>query len=320
MSLANKINFAVMFPGQGSQYVKMGKFLYDNYQSAKDIFNLANDTLNFSLSTLCFSGDIRELTKTYNTQPALLTVSYIMYKIYIKEKNLSPCVLLGHSLGEITALVCANAISFKEGLVIARDRGLYMQECGDKNKGSMIAIIGDNFELIKNLCSDISNEKLIVEIANYNSNNQIVVSGNIEALNILKKRLKENNIKNIMLNVSAPFHSSIMKPASNRLHSKLIKYNYSPMSIPIISNVSALPYLSSDDIVKNLSMQVVKPVQWVQSIKKACDLGVNLFVEVGPKNILKNLNKNICKNIETLSLDFEEDLYKFNCIQGGMNE
>lgn len=320
MSLADKISFAAIFPGQGSQYIGMGKFLYDNYKIAKDIFDLANDTLKFSLSNLCFNGDLKELTKTYNTQPALLTVSYIMYQVYIKEKNLSPSMLLGHSLGEITALVCASALSFTDGLMIARNRGLYMQECGDQNKGSMLAIITDNFELIKKLCNDISNEKRIVEIANYNANNQIVVSGHLEALNILKERLREEKIRSIMLNVSAPFHSSIMKSASDKLCLELEKYSYNSISIPIISNVSGEFYVSLDDIIKNLSMQVFKPVQWVQSVKKACAQGVRLFVEVGPNKVLKNLNKNICRDIRTLALDVTEDLQELNYIQGEINE
>lgn len=320
MPSAKKISFAAIFPGQGSQYIGMGKFLYDNHQTAREIFELANDTLNFSLTKLCFSGNIKELTKTYNTQPALLTFSYIMYQIYIKKRNLKPSVLLGHSLGEIAALVCAGAMNFTDGLTIARYRGLCMQECGEKINGSLLAVLNDNFELIKKYCSEISNEKLILEVANYNSDNQIVISGNLEALNMLKEKLKEKNIKSIMLNVSGPFHSSIMKPASDKLYKKLSHYSYAPMSSPVISNVTGRPYLSQRDITKNLALQVVEPVQWLQSIRNACESGVNLFIEVGPKNVLKNLNKNICRDIETLSLDVEEDLYKFNCIQGDLDE
>lgn len=321
VSLANECRFAAMFPGQGSQYIGMGKFLYEKYQTAREIFNLANDTLNFSLSDLCFSGDIKELTKTCNAQPALLTVSYAMYRIYIKEKNLKPSLLLGHSLGEITALVCADAISFSDGLMIARSRGTYMQECGDENKGSMLAVFCDNFELIKKFCDEISNEKLILEIANYNSNRQVVVSGNNEALDILKEKLRKENIKNILLNVSAPFHSSAMKPASDRLYKKLRQYNYKIPSVPVISTVSGKLYSDQDDdIAKTLSLQVIKPVQWVQSIKNACDeFGVKLFVEVGPKNVLKNLNKDICKDTKALSLDVQEDRAEFCCIKGVNN-
>lgn len=320
MSLVEKFKFAAIFPGQGSQYVGMGKFLHNNYQAAREIFNMADDVLNFSLSDLCFSGDIKDLTKTFNTQPALLTVSYIMYQIYIKEKNLKPSVLLGHSLGELTALVCANAISFEDGIKIAMARGLYMQECGEKNEGFMLAVLYDDFALIKKYCNEISNKDLILEVSNYNSNNQIVVSGNSKAINLFKEKLKKENIKCVMLNVSAAFHSSIMKPASDKLRKELSQYNFSNISTPVISNVSGEPYTSQNDIVKNLSLQVTRPVQWVQSVNTVCRLGTNLFVEVGPKNILKNLNKNICKDVETLSLDIEADLSKFRRIFGDTDD
>ncbi len=320
MSLNKKTNFAVIFPGQGSQYSGMGRFLYDNYQTARETFKLADDTLNFSLSDLCFNGNIKDITKTYNTQPALLTISYIMYQIYIKKRDLRPSLLLGHSLGELTALVCSNAIKFTDGIKIARDRGLYMQECGDKSEGSMLAVLSDDFKLIKKFCSEISSEKLILEIANYNSNNQIVLSGNIRALDMIKEKLKKENIKCIRLNVSAAFHSPIMESASSKLRKNLSQYKFSQMSIPVISNISGKPYLSQDDIIKNLSLQVTKPVQWVKSISNALKLGANLFVEVGPKSVLKNLNKNICESIETLSLDIEADLCKFNDVFGDTNE
>ena len=309
MSLNKKTNFAVIFPGQGSQYSGMGRFLYDNYQTARETFKLADDTLNFSLSDLCFNGNIKDITKTYNTQPALLTISYIMYQIYIKKRDLRPSLLLGHSLGELTALVCSNAIKFTDGIKIARDRGLYMQECGDKSEGSMLAVL-----------SEISSEKLILEIANYNSNNQIVLSGNIRALDMIKEKLKKENIKCIRLNVSAAFHSPIMESASSKLRKNLSQYKFSQMSIPVISNISGKPYLSQDDVIKNLSLQVTKPVHWVKSISNALKLGANLFVEVGPKSVLKNLNKNICESIETLSLDIEADLCKFNDVFGDTNE
>ena len=243
-----------------------------------------------------------------------------MYQIYIKKRDLRPSLLLGHSLGELTALVCSNAIKFTDGIKIARDRGLYMQECGDKSEGSMLAVLSDDFKLIKKFCSEISSEKLILEIANYNSNNQIVLSGNIRALDMIKEKLKKENIKCIRLNVSAAFHSPIMESASSKLRKNLSQYKFSQMSIPVISNISGKPYLSQDDVIKNLSLQVTKPVQWVKSISNALKLGANLFVEVGPKSVLKNLNKNICESIETLSLDIEADLCKFNDVFGDTNE
>lgn len=320
MSFANKSNISVIFPGQGSQYVGMGKVLYDKYPIAKKFFDLADDTLGVYLSKLCFEGDIAELTKTYNAQPALLTVSYIMYQVYVKASGLKPISLLGHSLGEITALVCTNAIDFKDALKLVKNRGLYMQDCADKNKGSMLAVFFDDFKLINELCNAISNEEMVLDIANYNSNNQIVVAGDIKALNTLRDSLKQKNIKSMFLNVSAPFHSSIMKPAADKFYTELNKYNYRSIDVPVISNLTGDIYPSQNSISQILSKQMVSPVRWLQSVKKACNLETDLFLEVGPKCVLKNLNKNICPNIKTLSLDLEKDVNCFQDILGIKND
>lgn len=308
------LRFAVLLPGQGSQYVGMGKLLYEKFPLARELFAEASEVLKFSLSELCFNGDVIELTKTYNTQPALLTISYIMYRLYVKEKKLSPTVMLGHSLGELSALVCSEVISFAEGVALARDRGLYMHECGEKNPGAMLAVITPNFDEISRLCKEISSGGAVLEVANYNSENQVVVSGHAAAVEELKRRLKEKNIRSLPLNVSAPFHSSIMRPAADKLRARLSQISLRAPAVPIISNVSGQLYSSEDDISENLAAQVVRPVRWLQSIRTACELGVNLFVEVGPKSVLKNLNRNICSEVCSLSLDVEEDLRKFEAL------
>ena len=308
------LRFAVLLPGQGSQYVGMGKLLYEKFPLARELFAEVSEVLKFSLSELCFNGDAIELTKTYNTQPALLTISYIMYRLYVKEKKLSPTVMLGHSLGELSALVCSEVISFAEGVALARDRGLYMHECGEKNPGTMLAVITPDFDEISRLCKEISSDGAILEVANYNSENQVVVSGHAAAVEELKRRLQEKNIRNLPLNVSAPFHSSIMRPAAAKLRANLSQLSFQPPAVPIISNVSGQLYSSEKDVPKNLAAQVVSPVRWLHSVKLARELGVNLFVEVGPKSVLKNLNKSICNEVCSLSLDVEEDLRKFEAL------
>ena len=310
------LRFAVLLPGQGSQYVGMGKLLYEKFPLARELFAEASEVLKFSLSELCFNGDVIELTKTYNAQPALLTISYIMYRLYVKEKKLSPTVMLGHSLGELSALVCSEMISFAEGVALARDRGLYMHECGEKNPGTMLAVITPDFDEISRLCKEISSDGAILEVANYNSESQVVVSGHAAAVEELKRPLKEKNIRSVPLNVSAPFHSSIMRSATDKLRARLRQIRFQPPVVPIISNVSGQLYSSEEDIPEKLAAQVVSPVRWLQSIRWARELGVNLFVEIGPKSVLKNLNKNICNDVCTLSLDIEEDLRKFEAIVG----
>ena len=314
MSVTKDLRVAVLLPGQGSQYVGMGKLLYEKFPLAREIFAEASEILKFSLPELCFDGDPIELTKTYNTQPALLTISYIMYRLYVKDKFFSPTVMLGHSLGELSALVCAEAMSFAEGVAFARDRGLYMHECGEKNPGAMLAVITPDFDEISRLCKEISSGGAVLEVANYNSENQVVVSGHAAAVEELKRRLKEKNIRSLPLNVSAPFHSSIMRPAADKLRARLSQISLRAPAVPIISNVSGQLYSSEDDISENLVAQVVRPVRWLQSIRTACELGVNLFVEVGPKSVLKNLNRNICSEVCSLSLDVEEDLRKFEAL------
>lgn len=314
------LRFAVLLPGQGSQYVGMGKLLYEKFPLARELFAEASEVLKFSLSELCFNGDVIELTKTYNAQPALLTISYIMYRLYVKEKKLSPTVMLGHSLGELSALVCSGVISFAEGVALARDRGLYMHECGEKNPGTMLAVITPDFDEISRLCKEISSDGAILEVANYNSENQVVVSGHAAAVEELKRPLKDKNIRSLPLKVSAPFHSSIMRPAADKLRARLSQLSFRRPVVPIISNVSGQLYSREEDISENLAAQVVRPVRWLQSVKLARDLGNNLFVEVGPKSVLKNLNKNICNDVCTLSLDIEEDLRKFEALVGDRDE
>lgn len=304
----NNMKIAIMFPGQGSQYVGMGKKIYDSSDFAKSTFKLANEILGFDLASICFDGESENLTQTIHAQPALFVVSFIMYQLYIKDKNISPSFFLGHSLGEITALSCVDVIGFSDTLKLIKARSSYMQKCCKKDFGSMIAVIGNNVEIIKKCCQEVSDVHPSVEISNYNSPKQVVVSGKLESLEILKDKLKKKGFLVLPLHVSAPFHSKFMKSAAQEFKVELNKYKYNDINTPIISNVTATPYLNKNSIVNNLTEQITSPVMWTSSVEYAIKNGANLLVEVGPKNVLKNLARDICPNIKTLSLDYKDDL------------
>lgn len=299
---------AVLFPGQGSQYIGMGKNLYDKFDIAKKIFDEANEILTFNLSKLCFDGSLNELTKTSNAQAALLTVSYIMYKTFIEKNGIVPSFLAGHSFGEISALCCSGAIDFKKALILAKNRGLYMQACAEKHNGSMCAAISDNLEKIEEYCNEISSTEEPVVISNYNSQNQIIISGDKKKIDEFRSWARENNIKTMLLKTSGAFHSPLMNEAANNLDEFLRNIEFTTPNIPVISNVTAKPYKSVSDIHRGLVIQMVSSVKWLDTIKFLNENGANTFIECGSKNVLKNLAKSIIPTANIYSLDIKEDL------------
>ena len=304
----NKIAF--LFPGQGSQYIGMGKKLCEEFKIAKNTFEEANEALNFDLKGLCFEGSMEELTKTENTQPAILTSSIAAFRVYIKEIGLLPEYTAGHSLGEISALCCAGAIKFDDAVRLVRMRGKYMQEAVPYGYGSMAAVSGINKEAVETECGRISREGHMVVLSNYNSEDQIVISGHTKAVAETEEILKNKGARVVRLNVSAPFHSPLMLEAAERFREEIGKITPGKIMWPVISNVTAEPYPDGNSIIEYLYRQIFSPVRWQSSMELMSKSGVNIAVEMGPKAVLKNLMKKNAPSIDVYTLESREDAEK----------
>jgi len=302
--------FSVIFPGQGSQMVGMGKEFYDKFDLVKNLFKEADDTLNFSLSKLILEGPKDELDLTANTQPAIFLISYAIYNVIKKEFNIDLSkakYFAGHSLGEYSALSCAGYLNFSDTLKILRIRGDAMQNSVPKGEGGMVAVLGSTVEIIENILKD--NEKnLSAQIANDNSEGQIVLSGKIEDLDKLTLILKENTIKNIKLPVSAPFHCSLMNNAANIMRDELNNLNFKESENKLISNVTANEISNATELKYLLIKQIENRVRWRESVINMIDKGVNHFIEIGPGKVLSGLVKRISKEVKIDSINNKGDI------------
>ena len=302
---------ALLFPGQGSQVVGMGSEFYNNFKVVKKIFNQADEKLNYSISKLILEGPEDKLQLTQNTQPAILTVSYSIFRVLKDEfgfdlKNFK--FFAGHSLGEYSALVCSNSLGFDDALYLLHERGKAMQEAVPLGEGSMIAVLGIKIEELINLLKQIDTKKGICEIANDNAVGQVIVSGNKQKVELLQGFLKEKKIKSIPLKVSAPFHCSLMKPAAKIMEEKIQKTDFKNPLFNIVNNVTATPETNSDNIKRLLIEQIFSTVNWRESIINISKAGVKDFIEIGPGKALTGMVKRTIKEANCFSINTITDI------------
>ncbi len=304
---------ALLFPGQGSQVVGMGAEFFTKFDIVKKIFKQADTKLNYPISKLILEGPEEELQLTQNTQPAILTVSYSIFRVLKDEFGYdfsSFKYFAGHSLGEYSALVCSESLNFDDALYLLHERGKAMQEAVPVGQGSMIAVLGTKNEEIIDLLKLKSSNKGICEVANDNANGQIIISGNKNSVEAFQIILKEKKIKTIPLKVSAPFHCSLMKPAAKSMEKKIYDTNFNNPLFTIINNVTANPEVDPTNIKRLLIEQIFSTVRWRESIIKMHENGVKNFIEIGPGKALTGMIKRTIKEVNCFSINSITDIEK----------
>jgi len=306
--------FSVIFPGQGSQLVGMGKELHEKYSLVQKLFKEADETLGYSLSNIILNGPKEDLDLTENTQPAIFLLSYSIFKLAKEEFNIPfnrANYFAGHSLGEYSALASAGALSFSETLKILKIRGKAMQSAVPKGEGGMVAVLGSKIENLENIINE-NKKRYECYIANDNSEGQIVVSGRLTDLEELMKDLKSNNIKNIKLPVSAPFHCKLMNKATHIMTEEIAKLNFKNFENGFISNVTAQEISDSSELKNLLVKNLESRVRWRESVLLMINKGVNQFIEIGPGKVLSGLTKRIDRNLKVSAINTEEDIKQIN--------
>ncbi len=295
------MKIAFVFPGQGSQYVGMGRELWENFSEVKSVFEEASETLGYDIKELCFSGPREELNKTFRTQPCILTVSIGALRI-LTSKGIIPYVVAGHSLGEYTAIVAAGVLPFQEALKLTEKRGIFMQNAVPEGEGLMAAIIGLSRNKVDDIC--LSVESGYVSPANYNSPEQIVIAGEREAVEDAMKLAKITGAKRVIpIAVSAPSHCTLMVEASNRLAELLDTIDFVSTDIPVVNNADAMFLINAEKIKLSLIKQLNSPLLWEDSIRNIVDNGINTFIEVGPGRVLTGLIKKIEPSAKLFSVE-----------------
>ena len=301
---------AVLFPGQGSQYVGMGLDFYEKFDSVKVIFETVDKTLGFSLSNIILNGPEKKLKLTQNTQPAIMTIGVSLFNVLKNQFSLnlnSARFFAGHSLGEYTALVCAGSLTIEKAAYLLHERGKAMQDSIPPDQGAMMAILGMTIREVENEISLLPKEE-ICEIANDNSNAQVVVSGGRKVIEILNKNLKIKKKKGILLSVSAPFHCTLMKKAAENMKEKIENTNFLKPEPTIISNVTAQEESDVNKIKPLLVDQIISRVRWRESVEYMIKNGVTDFLEIGPGKVLSGLVKKIDKNVSIININSTDDV------------
>lgn len=316
----------LMFPGQGAQYIGMGKEFYDAFPSAKKIFELANNVLGFSLTQKMFEGNEEELRQTEVTQPAVFTVNivcgHVLFERVAKLKD-SCSFVCGHSLGEYSAIVTGKVLDFESGLRLVQKRGEFIQTASKNNPGTMAAIIGLDNDKIREICKEASlKDKGVVEPVNYNCPGQVVIAGRVTAVEYVCQTAKEAGAsKTILLNVSGPFHSGLMQEAADLLETELKNYQFNDAVLPVVCNYDAQSTVNGNEIKQKLVKQINHPVLWENSVRKMLNAGTKIFIELGPGRVLSGLVKRIDRDAKILNVEDNKSLEKtvneLNVVFGG---
>ena len=296
---------ALLFPGQGSQIIGMGQQFFEKYSYVREIFEKADQRLGYKLSKIIFEGPNSDLQLTKNTQPAILTVSYSIFTVLVKEFNFNlkeVKYFAGHSLGEYSALVSSKSLDFEDAIYLLHERGKAMQEAVPVGEGSMIAILGSEIEDINNIVSEIKGKE-VCEIANDNAPGQVIVSGETKTINKLQENLKAKKKKSIILPVSAPFHCSLMNQAAIRMKDKINSIVFKSPEFSIVSNVTAKPEKNVENIKKLLIEQIFSKVRWRESVTYMIDNNISEFIEIGPGKVLSGMVKRINKESKPFSIN-----------------
>ena len=306
------IKLALIHPGQGSQYAAMGRKFYNSYGFVRDIINEASDTLSIDMKNLLFSGTMDELTHSGNAQPAIVTATYAIFSAYMHEVGLEPCCAAGHSLGEISALVCAGSIQFKDALLFTRKRGALMQQAFERKKGNLALVMGCPLEKLDPVIEAINKNSGYCTIACYNTPLQYLVAGEKESIKEVKREIKKLKAEfvpfsMVPMKVDAPFHSALMDFIEDDIKGELASLSFSGMKWNVYSNVTARPYNNENDIIENLTKQLTNPVKWTHILSAMVDEGVTHVIEIGPQYVLRQMVQDNTDKPAVFSYDVDSD-------------